>query len=120
MHSFFALTVALAALTSNVLAASQTLTKPPIDPPFDTGLQQADLKKELPSQPYTWSAWARDWVPKACYDEARWNNLEAADFEVREIKYHDCSATWTVCRHKQHTTSWGDIAKVGTRLVVHL
>ncbi|KAH8892979.1 hypothetical protein GQ53DRAFT_610605, partial [Thozetella sp. PMI_491] len=71
--------------------------------------QDPDLNKELAQKTFTSAAWGEGWIPQYCYSEANTYGLNPADFEVRNVKFSDCSGSWAVCRHKNSPETWTTI-----------
>jgi hypothetical protein len=105
--------ISSAILLGSALFGNTLAFQPPISPAYDIdGVLETDLETDLPQHSSTRTAWTAGWIPSGCYNEAVNHNLSPSDFEVYDVKYTDCSAPWTICRHKNAPYSWDTIAKV--------
>ncbi|KAK3369505.1 hypothetical protein B0T24DRAFT_722395 [Lasiosphaeria ovina] len=95
-----------------------TLQKPAVSPPFSEDAQDRDLRADLPTRQWRFKPWPTFWMPKYCREEAVINQLQPADFEVRDVWYEDCAAAWTICRHRGAKEPWGDILKTLSQVPV--
>jgi len=89
---------AMAMMTAGGGAKAQ-LTKPAIKPAFSEKVQGLHLEQDLAHHSWVYKEWPRAWIPEQCLYEARYNGYVGDEFEVRDIWYSDCKASWTVCRH---------------------
>lgn len=99
-----------------MLAASVSAQFDPNRPFVFSGDQLSALGNDLynrsPSHKATSKAWDAGWIPQYCYSEAVTFGFNPADFEVRNVKFDDCSASWALCRHKNAAKSWATIEDV--------
>ncbi|KAI4241317.1 MAG: hypothetical protein L6R40_004623 [Gallowayella cf. fulva] len=97
------------------LAASQRLTKPPLQPNLDN-LKQGLLDHLKPTHS-TMDRWGAGWIPKACKDIAIRESKNPADFQVWNVHYDDvCLPSTHFCTPPQHLINMVDIFG---RLPVH-
>lgn len=97
-------------LSLHLSVAAQTINKPFIWSNVQADFFESDLKNELAAHTQSSTAWAAGWIPQYCYNEAKTFGLNPSDFEVRNVFYTDCDASWAVCRHKSAgSTSWDTI-----------
>ncbi|KAK0622672.1 hypothetical protein B0T14DRAFT_428841 [Immersiella caudata] len=82
---------------------------PSVDPPFSEEYQDKRFRAILPSQRYRLHDWSPAWMPKHCLEEAQTNHFSPSDFLVRDVWFEDCTAPWTICRHKASKESWDTI-----------
>jgi hypothetical protein len=95
-------------------AASVTIGKPVIKPPFSEAKQEKDLQRDLPPASWRYELWDPDWLPQACATEAEHTDFDPAHFKAVEVWYGDCAASWTVCRHMRADESWYYILNVSS------
>ena len=110
--SSFSLQAIVAASLVSLSQAAFDPNRPYVVPDSVGGQTDIDVTRELPSHNNRSVAWAAGWIPKYCYNEARTYNLSPADFEVRNVYYTDCSASWAICRYKGASKSWDTVIDV--------
>ncbi|KAK7753047.1 hypothetical protein SLS62_004997 [Diatrype stigma] len=113
----------LALATASFVCSSSVAWNP--NKPFVFGYtelhrQKADLLRELPARGSSTTNWQAGWIPEYCYNEALAYGLEPSDFEVKDVLYDDCSAPWSICRHKEarQEESWEYVIDILGRLPV--
>ena len=111
-HIFLSISL-LFLMASDLASAATGLSKPAIIPKFDLdGSLETQLRSVLPQATWNSTNWAPGWVPQACSDAARDNNLQAADFTVINVTYSDCSDPWVLCYHKNSPMTQTDVLNV--------
>ncbi|KAM7211034.1 hypothetical protein V8F06_013582 [Rhypophila decipiens] len=111
-------TLAAAALLG--LASAQNPSKPNINPAFNRGRIETDLRNNLRPHQSNWDYWGAGWIPQGCRDIAGWKNLNPNDFTVFNVHYDDCGEAWTFCRHKNAGASEIDMIDIFGRLPVRM
>lgn len=90
--------------------------RPYVVPDSVGGQTDIDMTHQLPSHNNLSAAWAPGSIPKYCYNEAKTYKLNPADFEVRNVLYTDCSASWAICRYKGASKDWNTVIDVSLPL----
>jgi len=91
---------------------SDEINMPSIQPPFSEEVQDKHFRAVLPYQRWRLKDWGPAWIPKNCLEEAQNNQFSPSDFTVRDVWFEDCSAPWTICRHKDSKEQWDLIINV--------
>ncbi|KAL5332412.1 hypothetical protein BJX70DRAFT_407634 [Aspergillus crustosus] len=108
----------VSALTALALAQAQRLDKPALSSNLDYLLEGNEAN--LPTVASQISQWEAGSIPKDCKDLGEGEDLSAADFEVYDVTYDDCSDPWLICRHKDAEPAIADVADTFGRLPVKI
>ncbi|KAL8827902.1 MAG: hypothetical protein Q9191_002908 [Dirinaria sp. TL-2023a] len=69
------------------------------------------LDTHLPPVNSTVYKWNSGWIPEDCKRHVEKRNLSAANFEIFDIYYDDCSIPWTVCKQNNSQQSLYDLVQ---------
>ena len=95
-------------LTLYMLAQLAALTVARLNKPKlakDLDYLKEGLDKNLPPVNSTVLRWTSEWIPEDCKRHAEQRNISAANIEIFDIYYDDCSTPWTVCKDKNGSQS---------------
>ncbi|KAI4270971.1 MAG: hypothetical protein LQ337_006347 [Flavoplaca oasis] len=99
------------------LAASQELTKPPVQDNLDN-LKQG-LVNNLKVTQSSREKFRAGWMPKVCKDIANDEKRNPADFQIWKVKYNDCPEPWIMCYHRNSPSPLDALINTFGRLPVH-
>ncbi|KAL4884501.1 hypothetical protein BJY04DRAFT_182616 [Aspergillus karnatakaensis] len=108
----------VSALSALALAQAQQLEKPALTSNLDYLLD--GNAANLPEVASQISQWEAGFIPKDCKDLGEGEGLNAADFEVYDVTYDDCSDPWLICRHKDAEPVIADVANTFGKLPVKI
>ncbi|KAL8685096.1 MAG: hypothetical protein Q9218_007980 [Villophora microphyllina] len=96
--------------------ASQTLTKPPLQPDLDN-LKQGFINN-LGIIHSTQTPFQAGSIPSNCKTLVQREGFNAADIQVVTVQYDDCSAPWILCYHKSSNGPLSDLVNTFSRVPV--
>ncbi|GAB0138510.1 hypothetical protein EsDP_00006745 [Epichloe bromicola] len=108
----------LATLGSLALAANPD--KPAINPGTDWQTRETGLLNNLPPVGSRRDYWAEEWIPTSCKEKTKDYHKDPADITVWDAHYDDCSAPWTMCRHKDCSSSEDELTEYFGRVPIHM
>ncbi|KAL4916034.1 hypothetical protein BDW62DRAFT_187069 [Aspergillus aurantiobrunneus] len=108
----------VSALSALALANAQSLDKPALTDDLDY-LKEGNTNN-LPTVNSQIAIWAAGYIPQDCKDLGEGEDLSAADFEVYQVQYDDCSDPWLFCRHKDVETDIQTAANTFSQLPVRM
>lgn len=111
--------LAIAVATGASLVAADP-SKPEMNPAYDHGRMENDLRNNLHPTHSTWDYWGPGWIPQSCKDVATGHGLNPNDFTIFNVHYDDCQEGWTFCRHKDAGASEIDMIDIFGRTPVKM